>query len=147
MQWSVILHDFKCLTSKELNIAQGWHDICYVFHRSIMSSAPTELEILITTGGEFRMKGRDVALFVSIQGILLGAAFMLSSGEANLQKHTSQVEKPVQTQSWTNASVAAPQPVARPMNMQNFDQLQQVGQAGSVAETLERARQQRRWVF
>lgn len=93
------------------------------------------------------MKGRDVALFVSIQGILLGAAFMLSTGEANLQNRASQVEKPVQMQSWTNASATAPQPMARPMNMQNFDQFQQVGQVGSVAETLERARQQRRWVF
>ncbi len=91
------------------------------------------------------MKSRDIALFVSIQGILLGAAFMLSSGGANLENHASQT-KPAQTQSWTHASQAG-QPAARRMNLPDSDGFRQVGKADSVVDTLQRASQQRSWVF
>ena len=91
------------------------------------------------------MKGRDVALFVSLQGVLLGAAFVLSSGESNLQNTAAPLQQQVEVQSWINDRSAA-QAVARQMNMPNPVALDQADNNDSVA-MLQRARQQRSWVF
>jgi len=91
------------------------------------------------------MKGRDVAFFVSLQGVLLGAAFLLSSGEPDLQNTAAPVQQQVEVQSWINDRSAA-QAVARQMNMPNPVALGQGDNSDSVA-ALQRARQQRSWVF
>jgi hypothetical protein len=93
------------------------------------------------------MKGQDVALFVSIQGILLGAAFLLSSGGVGMEGRTSQIDKPDQVQSWTNTSPTSAQSVARQMNMQAPDSFRQVGRADSVTDSRGLSSSQRRWVF
>lgn len=92
------------------------------------------------------MKGRDVAFFVSIQGVLLGAAFLLSSGESNVVAPVSQAPQAVEVQSWVNDNATA-QAAARPMNMPSAVTLEHVGKTDPVAVALERARQQRSWVF
>lgn len=92
------------------------------------------------------MKGRDVAFFISLQGILLGSAFLLSSGESDTQNRPTTGQQQVEVQSWINDHGAA-QAVARQMNMPNPVSLEQGNDSDSVAVALQRTRQQRSWVF
>lgn len=92
------------------------------------------------------MKGRDVALFVSIQGVLLGAAFVLSSGETNFDARNSQNQNPVQVESWIDHETPV-HAVAQPMSMPESSGFEPVGRVDSVPVALERAHQQRSWVF
>ncbi|WP_373186084.1 hypothetical protein [Halopseudomonas sp.] len=92
------------------------------------------------------MKARDVAFFVSIQGLLLGGAFLLSSGDTEIQNPTSQHRQATEIQSWIDNNATA-QAAAKPMNMPGARRLEQVGQTDSVVVALERARHQRSWVF
>ena len=87
------------------------------------------------------MKGRDVAFFVSLQGILLGAAFVLSSGEPDMQNNM-----PTGSQQVEIKDQGAAQAVARQMNMPNPVSLEQGNDNDSLV-ALQRARQQRSWVF
>lgn len=91
------------------------------------------------------MKGRDVAFFVSLQGILLGAAFVLSSGEPDMQSNMPTGSQQVEINSWIKDQGAA-QAVARQMNMPNPVSLEQGNDNDSLV-ALQRARQQRSWVF
>jgi hypothetical protein len=115
--------------------------------RNTIRSSEAELTTLITTGRTFIMKGRDIALFVSIQGILLGAAFVLSSGQDGLQDRTTQLTKPAQIQRGTLTTPVPTQPIARQMTMQVLDSFQQVGRDSSSADHQGLPSHQRRWVF
>jgi hypothetical protein len=92
------------------------------------------------------MKGRDVAFFVSIQGVLLGAAFLLSTGEKVMDTTARQAPQQIEIRSWidNNANSRA---LARQMNMPNTGIAQQPGAPDSIAVALERSGQQRSWVF
>lgn len=92
------------------------------------------------------MKGRDVAFFVSIQGILLGAAFLLSTGETDMDPSARQAPQQTEIRSWIDDNPTS-QAVARQMNMPNPGSADQSGVPDAVAVALERASQQRSWVF
>tara|TARA_R110001599_G_scaffold299555_2_gene504589 strand:- start:196 stop:477 length:282 start_codon:yes stop_codon:yes gene_type:complete len=93
------------------------------------------------------MKGRDIALFFSIQGVLLGAAFVLSSGQNGLQDRTTQVTKPAHVQRWIPSNSVPAQPIARQMTMQVPESFQQVGRDSSSADQQGLSSHQQRWVF
>lgn len=92
------------------------------------------------------MKGRDVAFFVSIQGILLGAAFLLSTGETDSDSTVRQMPQQTEIRSWIDDNPTS-QAVARQMNMRDPSSTEQSGASDAVAVALERASQQRSWVF
>ena len=92
------------------------------------------------------MKGRDVAFFVSIQGVLLGAAFLLSTGEADMDSSARQAPQQTEIRSWIDDN-PTPQAVAQQMNMRDPRSTEQSGAPDAVAVALKRASQQRSWVF
>ncbi|GGC87902.1 hypothetical protein [Halopseudomonas salina] len=92
------------------------------------------------------MKGRDVAFFVSIQGMLLGAAFLLSTGEADINTSARQAPQQVEMRSWVDDNPSS-RAVARQMNMRTTATIEKPGEPDAVAVALERASQQRSWVF
>ncbi len=92
------------------------------------------------------MKGRDVAFFMSIQGVLLGAAFLLSTGETDLDTTARQAPQQIEIRSWIDEN-ANSRTLARQMNMPNTASIKDSGAPDSIAVALEQSGQQRSWVF